>query len=56
MHFPPAVTCLHNVTSSKNWREVICYGVATSHHIVTVYNFVEFISKTEVFVVCDVGI
>ena len=27
--FSSAVTCLHNVMSSKIWRDVICYGVAT---------------------------
>ena len=28
-------TCLHNVTSSKNWRDVICFGVALSCNTVS---------------------
>ena len=51
------VTSLHNGTSSKIWRDVICYSVATSVHTVHVsffFNFIELITKY--FVVFYVGL
>ena len=49
MHFPALLNMFTQCDVIKNWRDVICYGAATSRHKVSILNFSALITEMEVF-------